>query len=80
MVYICIHFCLNTYFKFKAFFDILNFKIIQKIIATIMFFICSCGRILIPQGVLICRILLQSLNMTNFSLSKTVYGTTRTKL
>lgn len=43
-------------------------------------FVCSCGRILIPQGTSICRILLQSLNMTQFSSSNYVYGTTRPKL
>lgn len=40
----------------------------------------SFGRILIPQGTLICRILLQSLNMTHFNSSNSQYGTTRSKL
>jgi hypothetical protein len=40
----------------------------------------SCGRILIPQGISICRILLQSLNMTQLSSSNYIYGTTRPNL
>jgi len=33
-----------------------------------------------PQGISICRILLQSLNMTHFNSSNAQYGTTRSKL
>ncbi|XP_060869898.1 proline-, glutamic acid- and leucine-rich protein 1-like [Metopolophium dirhodum] len=55
-------------------------KLHSSAIKTISALIKCCGRILIPQGTLICRILIQSLNMTHFNSSNTQYGTTRSKL
>ncbi|VVC36437.1 Hypothetical protein CINCED_3A005678 [Cinara cedri] len=60
--------------------DLILWKLHCSVIKIISALIKCCGRILIPQGVLICRILLQSLNMTNLYSSNTVYGTTRSKL
>lgn len=60
--------------------DSVLWKLHSSTIKTISALIKCCGRILIPQGTLICRILIQSLNMTHFNSSNAQYGTTRSKL
>ncbi|XP_001943884.1 proline-, glutamic acid- and leucine-rich protein 1 [Acyrthosiphon pisum] len=60
--------------------DSVLWKLHSSAIKTISALIKCCGRILIPQGTLICRILIQSLNMTHFNSSNAQYGTTRSKL
>ncbi|KAF0768251.1 proline-, glutamic acid- and leucine-rich protein 1-like isoform X1 [Aphis craccivora] len=60
--------------------DSVLWKLHSSAIKTISALIKCFGRILIPQGTLICRILLQSLKMTHFNSSNSQYGTTRSKL
>ncbi|XP_050432433.1 proline-, glutamic acid- and leucine-rich protein 1-like [Adelges cooleyi] len=57
--------------------DSMLWKIHCSAIKTISALIKSCGRVLIPQGMLICRLLVQSLNITNYTNCQWVYGTNR---
>ncbi|XP_050520495.1 proline-, glutamic acid- and leucine-rich protein 1-like [Daktulosphaira vitifoliae] len=56
------------------------YKLHCSAMKTILALIKCCGRILIPQGVSICRFLIQSLNTTNIQNNQWIYGTNKSNV